>query len=143
MPCKLKLYLGSLLNYGETMSKIVRFVRERTPFILIVYCLYIFRSFSSRAASNILSFLICRSHISILSWFRSLSFLFTDKDDCGDVRMLLVDDTRIRIGSWEKILYVAFEPYLRRIVCMMTFNVANTLTSLIFIKRVKAIYGSK
>jgi hypothetical protein len=54
--------------------------------------------------------------------------------------MLLVDDTRIRIGSSEKVLYVAFEPYLRRIVCMMTFNVANTL---IFIKRIKAIYGSK
>jgi transposase-like protein len=26
---------------------------------------------------------------------------------------------------------------------MMTFDVANTLTSLIFIKRIKAIYGSK
>ena len=132
------------LNYGETMSKAIRFVRERTPFILIIYGAYIyFRSFSSRAASDILSFLICRSHTSILSWFRSLSFLFPDRDNCGDVRMLLVDDTRIRIGSWGKILYVAFEPYLRRIVCMMTFDVANTLTSLIFIKRVKAIYGSK
>jgi hypothetical protein len=135
--------LGVLsLNYGETMSKVIRFVRERTPFILIIYGAYIYFR-SSRAASDILSFIICRSHTSILSWFRSLSFLFTDKDNCGDVRMLLVDDTRIRIGSWEKVLYVAFEPYLRRIVCMMTFDVANTLTSLIFIKRIKAIYGSK
>jgi len=99
--CKLKPYLGVLsLNYDETMSKAIRFVRERTPFILIIYGAYIyFRSFSSRAASDILSFLICRSHTSILSWFRSLSFLFPDKDNCGDVRVLLVDDTRIRIGS--------------------------------------------
>jgi len=33
-------------------------------------------------------------------------------------------------------LYIAFKPYLRRIVYMMTFDVANILTSLIFIKRV-------
>ena len=56
---------------------------------------------------------------------------------------MLVDDTRIRIGSSEKVLYVAFEPYLRRIVYMMVSDVANILTSMIFIKRIKAIYGSK
>jgi transposase-like protein len=95
------------------MSKVVRFVRERTPYILVVYGAYIyFRSFSSRAASDILSFLICRSHTSILSWFRSLSFLFAGRDVCRDVKVLLVDDTRIRIGSSEKVLYIAFEPYL-------------------------------
>jgi hypothetical protein len=76
------------------MSRIVRFVRERTPYILVVYGAYIyFRSFSSRAASDILSFLICRSHTYILSWFRSLSFLFAGRDVCRDVRVLLVDDT--------------------------------------------------
>ena len=63
-------------------------------------------SFSSRAASNILSFIICRSHTSILSWFKSLSILFTDKSNCR-VRVLLIDDTRIRIGSREKVLYIA------------------------------------
>jgi len=47
---------GSLLIYGETMSKVIRFVRERNPFILVVYGAYIyFRSYSSRAASDILS----------------------------------------------------------------------------------------
>jgi len=108
----------------------------------LLWCLYIFHSSSSRASSNILSFIICRSHTSILSWFKSLSFLFTDKSNCR-VRVLLIDDTRIRIGSREKILYIAFEPYLRRIVYMMAFDSANILTSLIFIKRIKAIYGSK
>jgi len=38
-------------------------------------------------------------------------------------------------------LYIAFEPYLRRIVYMMNFDVANILTSMVFIKRVKAICG--
>ena len=114
------------LNYGDFMSKVIRFVRERTPYILIVYGAYIyFRSFSSRMASDILSFMICRSHTSILSWFRSLSFLFAGRDVCGDVRVLLVDDTRIRIGSSEKVLYVAFEPYLRKIVYMMVSDFAT------------------
>jgi len=76
------------------MSKVVRFVRERTPFILVVYGAYIyFHSFSSRAASNILSFIVHRSHTSILSWFKSLSFLFTDRSNCR-VRVLLIDDSR-------------------------------------------------
>ncbi|MEM1545039.1 MAG: hypothetical protein QXY40_02030 [Candidatus Methanomethylicia archaeon] len=52
------------------MVKVVKFVRERTPFILVVYGAYIyFRSCSSRMASDILSFIIVRSYVSILSWF--------------------------------------------------------------------------
>jgi len=52
------------------MSRVIRFVREGTPYILVVYGAYIyFRSL--RMASDILSFIICRSHTSILSWFRS------------------------------------------------------------------------
>jgi len=39
-------------------------------------------------------------------------------------------------------LYIVFKPYLRKTVYMMNFDAANTLTSLIFIKRVKAICGS-
>jgi hypothetical protein len=74
-------------------------------------------------ASDILSFILCRSHTSILSW--SLSFLFAGRDVCRDVRVLLVDDTRIRIGSSEKVLYIAFEPYLRRIVYMMVSDAAT------------------
>jgi|GEM_PF-6176133 len=36
--------------------------------------------------------------------------LFTDRSTCGDVRILLVDDTRIRIGSREEVLYIALNP---------------------------------
>jgi len=57
--------------------------------------------------------------------------LFAGRDVCGDVRVLLVDDARIMVGSSEKVLYIAFEPYLRRIVYMMVFDSANILASLI------------
>ena len=49
----------------------------------------------------------------------------------------------IRVGSSERVLYIAFEPYLRKIMYMMVSDVANILTSMMFIKRIKAIYGSK
>jgi transposase-like protein len=39
------------------------------------------------------------------------------------------------------VFYVAFEPHLRRIVYMRFFDAANMLTTLIFIKKIRAIYG--
>ena len=40
----------------------------------------------------------------------SLSFLFPDKNAFRDVRVLLVDDARIKIGSEKRVLYVTFKP---------------------------------
>jgi len=62
----------------------------REPIYLNCLLLIYFHSFSSRASSNILSFIIRRSHTSILSW--SLSILFTDRSNRRDVKVLLVDD---------------------------------------------------
>ncbi|MEM2754262.1 MAG: hypothetical protein QW563_00680 [Candidatus Methanomethylicia archaeon] len=75
-------------------------------------------------ASDILSFIIVRSYVSILSWFRSLSFLF--EFDRRDVR-IMVDDTIISVGSKRKIVYVAFEPLLRRILYIWVCDVAKYL----------------
>ncbi|MEM1545236.1 MAG: hypothetical protein QXY40_05695 [Candidatus Methanomethylicia archaeon] len=75
-------------------------------------------------ASDILSFIIVRSYVSILSWFRSLSFLF--EFDRRDVR-IMVDDTIISVGSKRKIVYVAFEPLLRRILYIWVCDVATCL----------------
>jgi putative transposase len=41
------------------------------------------------------------------------------------------------------VLFIAFEPHLRRIVCMRFFEGANILTALASMKRVKAIYKSR
>ncbi|MEM2194882.1 MAG: hypothetical protein QW803_10480 [Candidatus Methanomethylicia archaeon] len=88
-------------------------------FIAYIY----FRSCSSRMASDILSFIIVRNY-SILSWFRSLSFLF--EFDRRDVR-IVVDDTIISVGSKSKVVYVAFEPLLRRILYIWVCDVATCL----------------
>jgi hypothetical protein len=61
-------------------SKVVRFLRMRTSLSLIVYGAFIyFCTHSSRVASRALSSMVRRSHASILSWFRSLSFQFVDR----------------------------------------------------------------
>jgi len=99
--------LGVLfLVYGESMVKVVKFVRERTPFILVVYGAYIYFR-SSRMASDILSFIIL-GYVSILSWFRSLSFLF--EFDRRDVR-IVVDDTIISVGSKRRLFTLRLSHY--------------------------------
>jgi hypothetical protein len=62
------------------MAELIKFARMRTLLILIVYGAFLyFCAHPSRAASRVLSSMARRSHASILSWFRSLSFLFMDR----------------------------------------------------------------
>jgi putative transposase len=126
------------------MTKVIRFLRMRPSLLLIVYGAFLyFSSHSSRAASRALSSMVRRSHTSILSWFRSLSTLFMDRGLRGKVKLLLIDDTRVEVGGREVVLFVAFEPILRRIVYMSFFEAANILTALTFMRKVKAIYRSR
>ena len=78
-------------------------------------------------ASDILSFIVVRSYVSILSWFRSLSFLF--EFDRRDVRIVMVDDTIINVGSMRRIVYVAFKPLLRRILYVWVFMLQHAYIS--------------
>jgi putative transposase len=87
--------------------------------------------------------MIRRSHTSILSWFRSLSFLFIDKGLKGKVKLLLIDDTRVEVGGMEMVLFVASEPILRRIAYMRFLEAANIFTASTFMKKVKALYRSR
>jgi DNA repair protein RadA len=129
------------LCFGH-MAKVVRFLRMRTSLILIVYGAFLyFCSHSSRAASRALSSMVRRSHTSILSWFRSLSSLFVDRSLRGKVKLLLIDDTRVEVGGREQVLFVAFEPRLRRIVYMRLFEAANILTALTFMKKLRPSTG--
>jgi transposase-like protein len=126
------------------MAELIKFARMRTSLLLVVYGAFLyFCSHSSRAASRALGSIICRSHTSILSWFRSLSTLFVDRSLRGKVKLLLIDDTRVEVGGRELVLFVAFEPRLRRIVYMRFFEAANILTALSFMKKVKVLYRSR
>jgi hypothetical protein len=99
------------------MTKVIRFLGMRASLFLIVYGAFLyFCTHSSRAASRALNSMVRRSHTSILSWFRSLSFLFIDRGLKGRVKLLLIDDTRVEVGGRELVLFVAFEPRRRRIV---------------------------
>jgi transposase-like protein len=87
--------------------------------------------------------MVRRSYTSILSWFRSLSFLFVDRSLKGKVELLLIDDIRVEVRGREQVLFVAFEPRLHRIVYMRIFEATNILTALTFMKEVKALYRSR
>jgi len=81
-------------------------------------------------ASDILSFIVVRSYVSILSWF-ILSYLI------GGMLDFMVDDTIISVGSKSKVVYVAFEPLLRRILYVWVCDAANILTSLAFLRKLE------
>jgi transposase-like protein len=66
-----------------------------------------------------------------------------DRSLRGKVKLLLIDDTRIEVGGREVVLFVAFEPNLRRIVYMRIFEATNILTALTFMKEVRALYRSR
>jgi transposase-like protein len=122
------------------MAKLIKFARMRTSLILIVYGAFLyFCSHSSRVASRALSAMVRRSHASIPSWFRSLSALFMDRSLREKVKLSLIDDTRVEVGGRELVLYVAFEPRLRRVAYMRLFEASNILTALTFVKRVRAL----
>ncbi|MEM2305881.1 MAG: hypothetical protein QXK51_11120 [Candidatus Methanomethylicia archaeon] len=49
----------------------------------------------------------------------------------------MVDDTIISVGSKSKVVYVAFEPLLRRILYVWVCDAANILTSLAFLRKLE------
>jgi transposase-like protein len=56
----------------------------------------------------------------------------------------LIDDTRVEVGGREMVLYVAFEPLLRRVAHTRFFEASNILTAPTFVKRrVRALYRSR
>ncbi|MEM2793511.1 MAG: hypothetical protein QW511_02520, partial [Candidatus Methanomethylicia archaeon] len=59
-------------------------------------------------ASDILSFIVVRSYVSILSWFRSLSFLF--EFDRRDAR-IMIDDTIISVGFKRRLFMLRLSHY--------------------------------
>jgi hypothetical protein len=116
--------LGFLLFiYGETTSRIIR---KRASYILVVMVLiYSF-------VKNGLYILSLQYVETINLFYHGLNFklLFPDKN--------ILKDARIRIGFEERVLYMSSN-LSRKIIYMIAFDVANILTSLIFIKKIRAV----
>jgi len=91
-------------------------IRERTPLALKLYRVYVYQCSNSLGrASRILEAFLERSHESIRQWVQRLAPVCDEFDvDRRLVTAVFVDETMIRIRGRRGVMWVAFEPGLRR-----------------------------
>ena len=120
-------------------------IRERTPFWLMVYGVYLYFCCTSfRRASRALEPWIERSYVAIWGWVQKLGFL-ADRFAFGRdaVESFLVDETQIKVGAQEAWLWLAFEPRSRKILGFYLSRARNMLVAYNFLKELRRKYGKK
>jgi hypothetical protein len=103
---ELLLTCGGLLR-NNLESGIDRSMRE-DHFIFVVYGAFVyFCSHFSRMTLDMPSFIVRKSYTSLLPWFKSLSLPLIDRSLREEVKLSLIDDTKVKV-------YVAFEPPMQK-----------------------------
>ena len=120
-------------------------VRERTPFLLMLYACYVyFGSNSLRRASKILEPIKKRSYEAIRQWVQRLAPLCDRFDvDRKLVSFIFVDETMIKIKGKRAWVWVAFEPGLRAFLSFRVSYNQSTLDAYLFLKELRRRYGLK
>ena len=122
-------------------------IRNRTPYILKIYAIYLYYSARSlRLASKCLEPLIKRSHVSIWKWLQYMdinnNLVIDRKKEKKRIRCIMIDETMITVKDEVYWLWVAYEPYTKKYLLM---NISKEKTVFIcynFIKRLKKLYES-
>ncbi len=111
----------------------------------MLYGVYVYLcSNSLRRASRILEPIVERSHEAIRSWVQRLAPICDRFDaDRSPVRIILVDETMIRIRGREARVWVAFEPGLRVFLAFHVSYNRSILDAHTFLKRLRSRYGMK
>lgn len=100
----------------------------------MLYAVYMyFQGLSLRAVSACLEDFCPRSHVSVWRWvqrFSQLKRFFI----VGSVRCFLVDETRVKVGSHEAWLWLAFEPHGRFLLGFYLSRTRNILVAELFLQ---------
>ena len=116
------------------------FQRERTPFEAVLYGLYLyFLGLSFRCVSDALDPFVRRSHVAVWKWVQGFDprHLFCAKR----VSAFLVDETYVKVGSFEAWILVALEPIHRFILGAYLSRHQNMLVAEAFLKTLVERYG--
>jgi transposase-like protein len=120
--------------------------RERTPFEVIYYAVYlVFEGLSFRASARAIEPFIKRSHKSVWEWCQEIgqdrSFHRLFRLGRERVNVFAVDETGIKIGKCEAFLFIAYEPFQDRILGLyFTWN-PNSISVEIFLRDLCRKYG--
>jgi transposase-like protein len=119
------------------------FLRERTPVAVVLYGLYLyFSGLSLRGVSKALEHIFPRSHTAV--WLRIQRFRCSASYfKVGRVDRIAIDETWLKVGCDAMWLWLAVEPYRRKILGFYLSRTMNILVAELFLARLKKRYGAK
>jgi len=119
------------------------FIRERTPVAVVLYGLYLyFSGLSLRGVSKALEHIFPRSHTAVWLWIQRFGCL-ASYFKVGRVDRIAIDETWLKVGCDVMWLWLAVEPYRRKILGFYLSRTRNILVAELFLARLKKRYGAK
>jgi putative transposase len=123
-------------------------IRNRTPYLLKIYAIYLYYSARSlRLASKCLEPLIRRSHVAIWKWLQCIDIdnfvIDRRRREKKRIRRVMIDETMITVKGEVYWLWIAYEPYIKKYLLMNISKDRSMLVCYNFIKKLKKLYGSK
>jgi putative transposase len=116
------------------------FQRERTPSQAVMYGLYLyFLGLSFRGVSQALDPFVKRSHMAVWKWVQRYEphRIF----DVKRVQAFLVDETYVKVGSFEAWVWIAVAPIHRYLLGVHLSRHQNILVAELFLKSLVERYG--
>jgi len=121
--------------------------RERTPTELLIYGIFLTTlGLSLRKTKRALEPLkTIVSHVAIWKWVHKLGNKLKDRifglEEMPAI--LVVDETKVKIGDREGYVWVAINPYNGKIVYMMLSFSRSSLVALLFFQRMIRVHGGR
>jgi len=95
------------------------FAGLRTPLPIVFYALYLrFLGDSLRKVPKAIEFFTARTHVAVWRWekkLRGFRNVFTSR--CR-VSVFLIDDTKVRVGGGSVWVFIAYEPFEKKLLGM-------------------------
>ena len=132
---------------GSSLSfEIGMFERERTPYEIIYYAVYVvFQGLSFEKCAKAIEPFVKRSPKAIWDWYqalgsdRNISKIFSLGR--GRVKIFAIDETEIIIGGAKAVLFLAHEPFEKRILGLYLAWNPNSIVVEMFLKELRKMYG--
>jgi transposase-like protein len=123
----------------------LEFERERTPPIVVLFATYLYLAglaFSYRRVEAFLQNLrIRRSYEAVRQWVQRFGASSKGYFETGNAKVAVIDETKIKIGGQWYWLWIAIEPYRRKVLAMALTQTRNGLIARSLLKDLRRRYG--
>jgi putative transposase len=120
--------------------------RKRTPYEIMYYAVYlVFEGLSFRACSRAVEPFVKRSHVAVWQWCQEIASdnqlhkLFRLGRE--RIKIFAIDETGVNVAGAEAYLFVAYEPFVNRILGLYFAWNPNSISVEMFLKDLVRKYG--